>query len=182
MKRLLVVTLVILSALGLSAYFFYRSCMADIIARAVISESIPSYVPSQIQKRLEKIRAPLNKGTEAVLKKMHESEIPLDQVLKAVDNTTEEQAYAFLDEVNSSKPGSTNQVFDIAKKYFSADFDIEVFREPFNEHITMKQVRIAIAYANANRKEKNIDVVTEKAIVKKILVEKEKGIRKSMDP
>jgi hypothetical protein len=177
MKSLLITLAVIFSLLGLAGYFFYRSYMIDIVAHAVVSESLPAYVPKRLKRKVEKMRAPLNKGTEAVLKKMHESDVPLERVLTAVDKTTEEEAYAFLDEVNARKPATTNEVFDIAKKYFSADFDIEVFRQPFNEHVSMKQLRTAIAYANANRKENNVDVATGKAILKKILIEKDKVIR-----
>ena len=176
MKNLLITIAVIFALLGLAGYVFYRSYMTDIIARAVVSESLPPYVPKRLQRRVEKMKAPLNKGTEAMLKKMHESDIPLERVLTAVDKTTEEQAYAFLDELNASKPATTDEVFDIAKKYFSDDLDIEVFRQPFNEHVTMKQVRTAIAYANSNRKENNVDIATGKAILKKILIEKDKVI------
>ena len=179
MKKLLLITLIIVTAMALGGYFFYRSYMADIIARALVSESLPSYVPKELQRKVEKIRAPLNKSTEAILKKMHDSHIPMEQVLRAVDNTTEQRAYAFLDELNRRQPGSTDEVFDIAKRYFASDFDMEVFREPFKEHVDMKQIRNAIAYANVNRKKNNVDLATGKAILKKILVEKEREIRDS---
>ncbi len=176
MKKILISSAIMLVLLGTGGYLLYHTYMTDIIARAVVSDSLPPYVPKRLQSRIEAIRKPLNKGTEAMLHKMHDSEIPLDRVLEAVDKTTEEEAYAFLDELNRTEPKNTNQVFDIAKRHFPADFDIEVFREPFNKHFQMKQIRNAIAYANMNRKEKTIDVSTAKEILKKIIIDKDREI------
>ncbi|MEX2231571.1 MAG: hypothetical protein WD824_05390, partial [Cyclobacteriaceae bacterium] len=162
--------------LAVGGYFLYRSLMPKIIAEAVVAESLPNYIPKRLKNKVDAIRTPLNKGTEAMLQEMHASEIPLDDVLEAVDDITEEQAYSFLDEMNKRKPASTNEVFDVAKKHFSADFDMEVFREPFNKHFEIDQIKNAIAYANMNRKSNDVDISTAKAIFKKIIVEKEKEV------
>jgi hypothetical protein len=111
-----------------------------------------------------------------MLQKMHGSEISVDQVLEAVDDISEYEAYKFLDELNTTKPSKTNEVFDLAKKHFSTDFDLEVFREPFNKHFDIDQINNAIAYANLNRKSNDVDIVTAKAILKKIIVQKEEEV------
>ena len=176
MKSFLLASLAILVLLAAGGYYLYRSIMPDLVAEAVISDSLPEYVPKRLHTRVEAIRKPINKGTEALIEKMHDSEIPLEQVLEAVDNITEDQAYNFLDEVNAANPSSPDDVFDIAKKHFSTDFDPEVFRKPFKEHFEMKQIRNAIAYANLNRKSNDVDISTAKAILKKIIIEKEKEL------
>jgi hypothetical protein len=67
----------------------------------------------------------------------------------------------------------------VAKKHFSSDFDMEVFREPFNRYFEMKQIKKAISYANFNRKTNDVDIVTAKAILKQIILEKEKEVSES---
>ncbi len=114
-----------------------------------------------------------------MISRMHASDIPLEKVLKTIDNITEEQAYAFLDAVNEQQPETTDGVFNLAKKYFTTEFDLEVFREPFNQHFKMSQIRNALAYANMNRKSNDVDIATAKAILKTIIIEKEKEIRES---
>ena len=175
MKRLMF-TVFLLTAVLIGGYLLYRSAMPGIIADAMVSDSVPDYIPKRFKSRVEAIRAPLNKGTEAMVKKMHASDISVDQVLRAVDEISEEDAYAFLDELNVRKPANTDEVFDVAKEYFAADFDPEVFREPFNQHFTMKQIRKAITYANLNRRSNDVDIATARAIVKKVIVEKEKEV------
>lgn len=160
--------------IAISGYFLFRACLPHLLARAVVSKSLASYLPGQFRKKVKTIHAPINNGAEAMLKKMDESGISLDQVLAALDNTTEEDAYAFLDEVNKTQPRNTNEVFDIAKKYFHGDFDIEPFRAPFNQHFGIVQIRKAIALANVNRREKKVDLKTARKIVKEILRQKEK--------
>ena len=180
MRKRLLVTLLIFTVLSIGCYALYRILMPELIAKAVTSEEIPDYIPKRLQARMEAIRTPINGGTEAMVQKMHQSNIPLKEVLDAVDDITEEQAYEFLDEINQKKPVNTNQVFDLAKKHFVTSFDLEVFRKPFNEHFKMKQLSRALAYANMNRKYNDIDIVTAKAILKSIIIEKEREIRKSV--
>jgi len=176
MKKILVATLLAIVALALGGFLLYRFVMPELVAEALVSESLPGYIPKRLKTKVESIRKPLNDGTKAMLEKMHESDITLNQVLKAVDNISEDEAYAFLDELNTKKPANTNEVFDLAKKHFPADFDPEVFREPFNKHIDIKQVKKAAAYANLNRRSNDVDITTAKAIVKQIIIEKEKEL------
>lgn len=176
MKRFLLISALILLFLSIGGYYLYRAVMPEIIAEAVVSDSMPGYIPKRLQPRVEAIRKPINKGTQAMIETMHDSGISLGEVLKAVDNITENQAYAFLDEIDQNHPTSSDEVFDVAKKYFPTDFDAEVFREPFMKHFEMKQIRNAIAYANLNRKSNDVDLPTAKAILKKIIIEKEKEV------
>ncbi|MGC1241306.1 MAG: hypothetical protein WA874_06950 [Chryseosolibacter sp.] len=170
------VTAIVLIVLAFGGYSLYQILMPKMVAEAVVSESLPGYIPKRLKTRVESMRAPINKGAEAMMKKMHESNVSVDQVLEAVDDISEAQAYAFLDELNKREPKNTNEVFDVAKKHFSPTFDLEIFRQPFNQYFEMKQVKKAIAYANFNRKSNDVDISTAKAILKKIIIEKEKEV------
>jgi hypothetical protein len=176
MKKVSISIILIMAIIAAGGYLLYQYMLPRIIAKAVVADSLPDYIPKRLQTKVEAIRVPLNHGTEAMVQKMHDSQIPLEEVLEAVDNISEEQAYAFLDEINKIKPTNTNQVFDVLKKHLSTDFDLEVFREPFNEYFEMTQINNAIAYANLNRRSNDVDISTAKAIFKKIIVEKEKEV------
>jgi len=173
MKKIFLLAIVVISVL-VGGYYLYRTTLPDLVAKAVVSESLPDYIPKRIQIKIQAISVPLNKGTEAVIEEMHSSNIPMKEILSVVDKTTEEEAYRMLDEINSTRPETTNEVFDVGKKYISADFDVEIFRKHFNDHLSMKQVKTAINFANQNRKTHDLDFTTAKAIMKKILLEKEK--------
>lgn len=175
MKKVLI-SLLILAIAGVCAYSVYRAMLPGLIAEATVSESLSDYIPKRLKTRVEAIKNPINKGADAMIRKMHASQISLDDVLKTVDNITEEQVYAFLDEANARKPATTNEAFDLLKKHFPTPYDAEVFREPFNEHFEMKQVRNALAYANINRKSNDVELGTAKAILKKLIIEKEKEV------
>lgn len=175
MKKLLI-SLLILAIVGGGIYIGYREMMPALIAEATVSQSLSAYIPKRLKTRLEAIKNPFNEGAEAMIRKMHASEVPLDNVLRSIDNITEEQAYAFLDEANATKPANTDEIFSLAKKHFPAEFDVEVFRESFNEHVEMKQIRNAFVYANMNRKSNDVEFATAKAILKKLIIEKEKEV------
>jgi hypothetical protein len=173
MNKILLSVLFIACLLGLAGYSLYRYYFAELMANAIVNETLPPFAPKRTQNKIKEISVPLNNGTEAVLRRMHDSEISIDQVVKAIDNTTEEEAYDLLDDLNKAKPNNPNEVFDIAKRHLMVDFDIETFRKPFNDHVKMKDIRQAIQYANYNRKSKDIDFVTAKVIFKNIVIRKE---------
>jgi hypothetical protein len=175
MKKKFLVALVLLALLSFGGYhLFYKTLVTGMIADAVTADSLPDYIPKRIQSRIQGISKPINKGAEAMLKQMHTSDIPVEEMLSVIDATSDEQVYALVDELNSVRPRTTDEVFTIAKRHISAGFDAEVFRKPFNDHITMQQIRKALFYADQNRKTHDLDFATAKAIVKKILLEKEK--------
>lgn len=162
---------------GIGAFVVYRAVMPQLVAEATVSESLSNYIPKRLKTRVDAIKNPINAGVEAMIKEMHASEIPVEHVIMTIDNITEGQTYAFLDAVNASKPATPNEVFDLLKEHFPAEFNTEAFRQPFNEHFEMKQIRRAFAYANMNRQSNDVDFATAKAIVKKLIIEKEKEVR-----
>jgi hypothetical protein len=176
MKRFLLISLLILVCVTAGGYYLYRAMMPEIIAEAMVSDDLPEYIPRRLQTRVEAMRKPINKGTEAMIESMHDSELPMQKVLEAVDNITEDQAYAFLDEFSASNPSSTDEIFNLAKKHFPTDFNPEIFREPIKKHFEFGQIKGAIDYASFNRSSHDIDIATAKAIFKKIITEKEKEV------
>lgn len=174
MKKIVIPVILVVALLCMGGYYLYHVYFPALVAHAFVTESMPGYVPKRIQTRIQAISVPINKGTEAMLQEMHASDISMEQIISVLDGIEEQKAYGMLDELNSKKAKTTNEVFNVARKHITADFDVEVFRKPFNDHVTMKQINVAIHYANQNRKTHDVDFVTAKAIIKKILLQKEK--------
>lgn len=165
----------ILAILGYAVYFFY---FPQMVAEAIVSDNPPAYIPKRIQNRIDEFRIPINKGVEDVVSHIHEANIPIEEVLEAIDETSEEEAYLLLEELNQTKIRSADQVFTITKQHLDTDFDMEIFRKPFTENVDIKLIQKWIKYANVNRKTKDIDIETARAIVKQVLIEKEKEFKK----
>ena len=178
MKKMWILSLLTIIVACAGGYVVYKTIIPEVIADAVTTEKLAGFIPKRLKARVEAISKPINKGTEAFIEKMHAAQIPVHDVLDAVDNINEEQVHAFLDEINVTKPKDTNEVFNVVKKHFRTKFDFEVFRQPFNEHFEMKQLANAFAYANLNRRSNDIDLETAKAIVKKIIVDKDKEVHR----
>jgi hypothetical protein len=171
MKKLALIAGAIL-LIGLAAYVAYEVYLPAMIAQSITDEPV-AFVPDNIQHRLDKIRKPVNEGADAVVQTMYKSGVSMDQILKAIDNAEEEQAYAFLNELNKADIQSADQVFSIAKKYFPVDFDVEIFRKPFNEKVTLATIKKGVRYANIYKDKEEFDVSTAKSIMKRILLQKE---------
>lgn len=174
MKKLFIVIVVLAALAFAGGYYWYKNHFPDMVAEAMVANELPPYVPKYIQVKIEEFRKPVNAGTEKMIVEMHRQDIPLEKVMETIDNTSEEQTYAFLDELSNTDLTSTDQVFEIGKKYFPADYNVEAFRKPFNENVDLGTIRKGLRYANTNRRTNDISIPTLKAIAKKILLEKEK--------
>jgi hypothetical protein len=166
-----------LMLIGLAGYIAYEVYLPKMIARSITDDPAP-FMPAEIQERIEQIRKPVNEGADVVVETMHESGVTMDQILKAIDDAEEKQAYAFLDELNRSKLESPNQVFDVAKKHFPVDFNVEIFRKPFNEKVSLEMIKKGIRYANVYKDKDEFDAGTAKSVVKRVLLNKEEEFKR----
>lgn len=182
MKRLLLIVIV-LGFLGwIGVYIFYRFYFPDMVARAIVSKETPAYIPKRLLNKVDELRIPVNKGAEEIVAEMKKNDIALEEVVEVIENTSEDEAFNFLNELNQANPETPNEVFDIAKKHIDADFDVEILRKPFIENVNMKSIRRAMRYANTNQKTKDLDIETGRAIAKQILIEKYRLTQPSVLP
>jgi hypothetical protein len=176
MKRFLAVIIVLGLLAWAGIYIFYRVYLPDLVARAIVADETPDYIPKRLMNKVDELRRPVNKGADQMILEMKKNDIAITDVVEVIENTTEDEAYEFLQDLNASKPQTPDEVFDIAKQHIQADFDIEIFRKPFVENVSMASIRRAMSYANTNQRTKDLDIVTGRAIAKQILIEKYKQV------
>ena len=116
MKRFFLVIIVLGVLAWVGAYVFYRYYFPDMMARAIVSNETPQYIPRRLMNKVDELRAPVNKGADEIVREMKKNNIALEDVVQVIDKTTEEDAREFLVDLNTSKPKTPNEVFDIAKK------------------------------------------------------------------
>ena len=175
MNRFFLVIIVLGVLAWVGAYVFYRYYFPDMMARAIVSKETPQYIPRRLMNKVDELRAPVNKGADEIVREMKKNNIALEDVVRVIEHTSEEDAREFLADLNTSRPKTPNEVFDIAKKHIHADFDVEILRKPFVENVNMKAIRKAMSYANTNQRTKDIDIETGRAIARQILIEKYKA-------
>jgi hypothetical protein len=164
-----------------SAGIVYKFYLPSLVAKTLSDDHLPGYIPNKLKTRIEKVKKPINETARDVIKTIHTSGISLDQILKAIDDAKEEQAYAMLDELNKTHVTNVDQVFDMGKKYFPVDFDVEVFRDFYHKKATVPLIEKGILYANKYRNEKLMDAETAKETIKQILIAKEDQFDKIVD-
>jgi hypothetical protein len=167
------ILLSLIAIVGLGGFLFYKYYLPEMVAEAIVSEELPAYVPDRVKAKIEHYKAPINQVSSDVIREIHQSDVSIDLILKAVDDTQEADVYAALHEVNERKPETTDEVFNVAKKHIQADFDVELLRSSFNKNVNMKMVNKAIKNLNAKIDE-DVDPEMMKAIIKQVLIEKEK--------
>lgn len=174
MKKIILVIIVVGGIIWVGGYIAYTFFLPKVVAQAIVSENRPNYLPKRLLNKIEEVRGPINKSTENFIIELKKADIPMTEVYDAIENTSEEQAYQMLDELNDSRITDPNQAFDIFKKHIHTDFELEPFRATFNQNVDPNMIRRLIKYANMNRSMNEIDIPTAKAIAIQLLKEKEK--------
>jgi len=173
-KKTLIGLVVIALILSLSYVGYKKILLPNFVTKAILSETEPAFLPNPIKRRLARSKKKINARVDTLLVIMHNKNITLDQLLRSVDKVTEDQVYGFLDELNHTSIESSDQVFDIGKKHFTPEFDPELLRDVFRRKVTVDAVHKALHKANQQRRDPEIDPATAKAVVKQLLIEKEK--------
>lgn len=173
--RLYVAALVLLAGAG---YLAYQAYFPVLVAKSFNSES-SNLLPKEIKRKIEKVRQPVNEGAETIIAQIHQSDdITLEDLLRAIDNASEEQALALLDTLNKMEIKSSDEIFTLTKKYFPVDFNVEIFRAPFNEKVSPALIRKCVKMANIYKRKNELDAETAKSIAKRILLQKEEEFNK----
>jgi hypothetical protein len=178
MKKLFLVIIVVGIIVWIGGYVAYTFYFPKIVAQAIVSENHRTYLPKRLLNKIEEVREPINKSTENFIIELKKADIPMTKIYEAIENTSEEQAYQMLDELNDARITKPDQAFDIFKKHVHTDFDLEPFRASFNQNVDPKMIRRLIKYANMNRSMNEVDIPTAKAIAIQLLKEKEMEMSK----
>jgi hypothetical protein len=174
MKKFGIWLLALVITAGIGAYVFYKFYLPGLVAKELVKDEESVYVPRFVKAKIRKYKAPVNKGAHDVIKEMHKSNVTLEQLLQAIDETEEEQVRGMLAELNQINLKSTDQVFDVAKKHFTPGFDIEILRKPFNDNVSLDMVKNGLKQANSYASQADLDPEMAKAVAKQILIQKEK--------
>jgi hypothetical protein len=180
MKKFVAWLFAFLVLVAVAGVFFYKYYLPEMVAAALVKEEEQPYIPKFVQARIKKYKEPVNKGAEDVIREIHRSQVTLQQILETIDRTEPEQVQAMLDELSDTRIVSEDQVFDIGKKYIRADFDVEVLRVAFKENVDTSMIRKGLRQAEYHRNEVPIDPDMAKAIVKQVLIQKEKEYKRAM--
>src|SRR5690349_3650050 len=111
-------SIIILVVFAVAAIVCYKIYFPKVVAEAIVSnQEPPTYVPRYIKARINRYKVPVNESAEVIIKRMHESNITIDQLFKTIDETSEEQVYAMVDDLMYSKYSTTDEVFNIITKH-----------------------------------------------------------------
>lgn len=173
--------LVIVLIFGLVGFVLYKYYLPDVIATAISAETIPSYVPESVKTKMQRYKEPLNESTESIITSVHKNNVAFEEVMTTIDRVDEQTIVAALEDVKMRRPKTTNETFDIIKKYIPANgYDAEVFRSAFNENVNMPLIRKAIEHSKQPGALAEMEPEMVKAVVKNLLIQKEKEYQQKM--
>ena len=166
-----------LTILCVGAFIFYKMYLPTFIADAITKPETPDYLPAFVQQNMKRYKAPINDGATTIIEELHERNIPVSEVIKALDETSEEDIQQALSELKAVNVKTTDQAFDIITSHVKGDIDLEPLREPFKKNVDVKTIQTILKDKNFTQYQDLLDPSTIKNVAKEVLIQKEAAYR-----
>jgi hypothetical protein len=181
MKKLLLAVLVVAITICVGGFIFYKLYLPSLVAELLTKAETPSYVPAFVQNKIEKYKAPINKGAEDFISELHKENISVPEVVKAIDDIPEDDIQAALNELENENVQTTDEAFDIIVQNIHTDFDIQSLRAPFNRHVNAKMIRKFLSDEDFKTYRESFNPAMIKSVTKEILLQKEAEYKTPQD-
>lgn len=177
-KRAYIIGLVVITSLMLCSYITYEVYFPKYIVSLLIDDKNPTYLPKIITNKIDKIKEPINKNSEALILAFEKSGIKTEELLYEVDRINEVQFDNFISELNNLKNKSdASKIFDLGKQYFPVSFDVEALRDEFLKHATPQTISKAMYLVELYQKEQVISFESGKQIIKQLILQKQAELK-----
>ncbi len=163
-------------------WWVYSYWVPEMISEALVEgTTIPVIFPKEVKNKVNKHKKTLGKIAEEALQDIDSSQVSFNDLLLAIDEVKKKEIEKALQEINTKKPSTTNEIFNIAQKNITVTaFDPEIFRKTFNTYATTDKINRVINYIDNNNVMDDLDVNISRAVLKKILIQKKAEIDKKL--
>ena len=181
MKKLLKFALIILVLL-LAAYGGYRFYLPSLIADALMSDQPSALVPPGMREKVSNLKTKVDREIRKVPVFLKEHKIGYEDLLNIIDRASPDDLRDAYHEIVTTRITSTNQVFDIGMKHIEImGYDLEIFRSPFIQYVTVGDINKAIKKIEENELLTSMSIPVAKETVKKILESSRQEIQQELN-
>ncbi len=181
MKKLLIFILAI-ALLGFASYAGYRFYLPSMIAATLTSEKPSRLIPAEMQEKVKNLRLKIDREIEDLPVLLKETRLTVDDLLIMIDRANPDQFARAIEEMKNTRLTSTNQIFDICMKHIKiGGYDLEVFRGPFVQHTSVRNIQEAIGKIEQNELITSMGIPVLKETAKQILISSKEEILEKMN-
>ena len=181
MKKLLIFLLIVI-VLGAVAYAGYRFYLPSMIAEALTSDQPSAMVPAAMQEKVTNLKTKVNREAKKIPVFLKEQKIGYDDLLNIIDRTDPDELLDAYQAIATTKFTSIDQVFDIGKKHIKIEgYDLEIFRGPFLQYVTIEDVHKSIEKVEQNKLLTSMSIPVAKETLKQVLESLKPAIQQELD-
>lgn len=181
MKKILIFILTVV-LLCFSGYAGYRFYLPSMIATTLTSEKPSRFIPDDMQEKVKNLRLKIDREIDDLPVLLKETRLTVDDLLVMIDRANPDQFARAIEEIKNTSITSTNQIFDICMKHIKIDgYDLEVFRGPFVQNTSIRNIQEAIGKIEQNELITSMGIPVLKQTAKKILISSKEEILEKMN-
>ena len=181
MKKLLKFVLIVL-ILGLAAYGGYRFYLPSLIAESLTSDQPSALVPSGMREKVTNLKTKVDREIKKVPVFLKEHKIGYEDLQIIIDRASPDDLLDAYYEIATTRPTSTNQVFDIVVKHIKIeDYDLEVFRNTFIQYVAVEDINEAIKKIEETELLTSMNISVAKETLKKVLESSKQEIQQELN-
>ncbi|MEM7550912.1 MAG: hypothetical protein AAF363_14610 [Bacteroidota bacterium] len=178
MKRILIIGIVLLLLVVGVSWYYYEKQLPKVVAKAIIKNKYPVYIPEKIQGKIVKVSDTLNAKVENFLVTTDTIGISINEILKIIDEVKEEDVRKTISIIQNQDIKSVEEVFDIAVENIPIkSFNVELLREPFINNIKINHINRALGYLRTHNILELIDPEIARETIKQVIIQKEDELK-----
>ena len=180
-KKLLIFALII-AVLGLVLFAGYRFYLPTMIAETLTSDHAPLFVPDAMQEEVAKLKTSVDREIKKLPVFLKQYNIEYKDLITIIDRARPRDLMSAYREIASTRITSTNQVFNIGKKHIKIKgYDLEVFRRPFNQKLTVEDIEKGLLKIQKNQSLTAMSIPVAKETLKKVLESSEPEVQRELN-
>lgn len=181
MKKLLIFILAI-ALLGFAGFAGYRVYLPNMIATTLTSEEPSRLIPDGMLEKVKDLRVKIDREVDDLPVLLIETRLTVDDLLIMIDRANPDQFEKAIEEIRNTSVTSTDQIYDICMKHIKIDgYDLEVFRGPFVQNTSVRNIQEAIGKLEQNEFITSMGIPVLKQTAKQILISSKEEIMDKMN-
>jgi hypothetical protein len=173
MKKILIWLLVIVIVFGIGTFAFYELYLPTLIAKSLSEDKpVSDLIPENQRAQIEQLKKPLNKNVANIIAKIHKSNIPVEMLVSAVENVSQQDVDNLAEEIQNNPTITPNDLNVLIQQRFAPGIDLASL-EQITSGIKPQDLQRAVKKYQSYREKQPFDFKLAKSVIIKMIEEKE---------
>ncbi|MTI22488.1 hypothetical protein E1176_15760 [Fulvivirga sp. RKSG066] len=182
MKKILIITSLVLVAVLAAAFYAYKKVIPEMTAKAIVKGEYSVFIPKKVESKISIVRDTVNRKIDEVVMIADSEGITIEQLIAGLEEVDKNEVMAAYRDVKKNNLSAPEEIFDSAYKNIKIEaFDPLLLKPAFVKHIQRDHVDKVMHFVEKNNIMENLEMNMYRNIAKQVLYEKQDELRQKVE-